>query len=79
MIESPPRRLPEIYEYIPESELGEDMEIEESNPQEPLVYIPITKGRAKLSPKERMALIAADLDEIESELTDFVAEPKEVS
>ena len=52
------------------AQMEEDMPQE--NPQEPLYYIPLSKGRAKLTIKQRLALLRQELHELELEVSSEV-------
>ena len=53
-----------------ESEDKVDMDLDQvvDNPQEPLYYIPLSKGREKLSIKQRLSLLSQELQELEAEV-----------
>lgn len=44
----------------------------QDNPQEPLYYIPLSKGRAKLTIKQRLSLLRQELHELELEVSSEV-------
>lgn len=65
-----------------ESRIGDELQVFESegdlnlmmdlepvqNPQEPLLYIPLTKGRAKLSLEQRISLLRTEVLDLENEM-----------
>ena len=53
-----------------ESEDKVDMDLDQvvDNPQEPLYDIPLSKGREKLSIKQRLSLLSQELQELEAEV-----------